>query len=164
MKIKIIYQISIFLFVFSCDFIGVVSIDNKRDTNVPVELTFSDCISEIPDCFEEPGFFIRTDGSRYYYENNIDSYISFKDCKLILNIPAKTSFDLSNLLNQTTFSCIPELKKVKYGNEKGYLEISGEEVKNAFESKNGKTFILNIPEENIFINSRIEEKLNEEYK
>ncbi|MCW7470977.1 hypothetical protein [Leptospira kanakyensis] len=134
----------------NCDFTGTVSIENTRDSEIMIELSFNHCIKELPSCFERPGLF-RNSGSRNaHWEEDIKPYLSFKNCKLYLKIPEESTFYMSNVLNGWNTRCLPILSKIKYGNEVGFVEIVGEEILNSFESENRFNFNLKIPKRNVF--------------
>lgn len=134
-----------------CDFVGTVSIENPRDTNVKVELNFNECLSKIPDCFERPFLYSNKKTGQYIHAENINKYLSFSKCKLFVDIPAKSSFYISNVLNSSNTKCIPQITKIKYGTEKSYVELMGEEIPNSFHSTNGINFELKIAEKNNYI-------------
>lgn len=134
-----------------CDFVGSVSIENLRDTNVIVELNFKECLTKIPDCFERPFLSSKTTKGEYIYEENVNQYMTFSKCKLFIDIPSNSSFYISNVLNGSNTNCFPQITKIKYGTEKSFVEIMGDEIPNAFYSKNGINFELKIPAKNKFI-------------
>lgn len=144
--------VSISILNFNCDFAGTVSIENTRDSAMMMELSFDHCLKELPSCFERPGMLRNSESRNPEWEENIETYLSFKNCKLYLTIPKESTFFITNVLNRSNTSCLPIMSKIKYGNKVGFVEIVGDEILNSFESKNGFNFHFKIPKQNAFRN------------
>ncbi|XDD48377.1 hypothetical protein AB3N60_18745 [Leptospira sp. WS39.C2] len=136
----------------NCDFVGTVSIENTRDSEIVMELSFDHCLKELPSCFERPGMLRNSESRNSQWEENINRYLAFKNCKLYLTIPEMSTFYLTNVLNKSNTSCFPIMSKIKYGNKEGFVEIEGDEILNSFESENGINFHFKIPKRNVFRN------------